>query len=99
MATRRNDTATIGIANYLYDEGFTSEVNENWKGSTGSTWLKEHPEGFLALLRYVHENYNQPEIIITENGWSEDGSTLNDTDRIEYLGVSNSHFQALKGSI
>lgn len=89
MTRRRDDTATLGIPNYLYDEGFISEVNENWKGNNGSSWLKEHPEGFLALLRHVHENYNQPEIIITENGWAEDGSTLNDTDRIEYIGVSS----------
>ena len=44
------------------------------------------------LLNWVKEHYNDPEIIITENGFAIDGESdltgkdaLNDTQRVEYL--------------
>lgn len=36
------------------------------------------------LIRWISKEYAKPEIIITENGWSDDG-TLDDSDRIEYI--------------
>lgn len=39
---------------------------------------------FLFFIRWIKDEYNNPEVIITENGWSDDGET-NDTGRIEYL--------------
>lgn len=45
------------------------------------------PWGFRKSLKYLKEKYNIPEIIITENGYADDGK-LDDNERIEYLAVS-----------
>lgn len=41
------------------------------------------PEGFRSLLVWLKNEYNNPEMMITENGYSDRG-TLNDQDRILY---------------
>lgn len=74
-----------GNASYEVDAGYNSTQPDSWKMCQTSQWLKQHPEGLTSVLKWVHDNYNQPKIIITENGWSEDGSSLEDTDRIEYV--------------
>lgn len=38
----------------------------------------------LINFRYIKKQYNNPRVIITENGWADDGQ-LNDQDRIEFL--------------
>ncbi|XP_018565386.1 myrosinase 1-like [Anoplophora glabripennis] len=48
-----------------------------------SSWLGIYPEGTRKLLKWVKENYDDPEIIITENGFSDNGE-LNDVKRIKY---------------
>jgi beta-glucosidase/6-phospho-beta-glucosidase/beta-galactosidase len=47
--------------------------------------------GLRKLLSYIKKNYGNPEIYITENGWSEKGedvrvgeAALNDTQRVGY---------------
>lgn len=45
------------------------------------------PWGFRRTLNYIKEKYDDPEIIITENGFPDDGK-LEDTERVEYLAVS-----------
>lgn len=77
-----------GNASYLIDEGFKTSVNSSWTVSTTSTWLYQVPWGLTKMLQYINDNYNRPEIIITENGWSENGASLSDPDRIEYFSVS-----------
>lgn len=44
------------------------------------------PSAFKETLLWLHRNYNQPEIVIAENGFCDDGS-LNDDDRIAYFKV------------
>lgn len=34
--------------------------------------------------RWIKDEYNNPAVIVTENGWSDDGE-MNDDGRIEYL--------------
>lgn len=75
-----------GTASYDIDKGHTTLVDSNWKVSSTTSWLHQVPWGLTRLLKWIHDNYNQPEIVITENGWSDSG-TLNDTDRIEYVNV------------
>lgn len=41
------------------------------------------------MLKWVKDNYDDPEIIITENGYSDDGE-INDIKRIKYYQVSRS---------
>lgn len=39
---------------------------------------------FCNIIRWIKEEYNNPEVFITENGWSDNGG-LDDDGRIEYL--------------
>ena len=41
-----------------------------WPG-TGSFWLKVVPWGFRKLLKWIRDEYENPEIVITENGMSD----------------------------
>lgn len=52
-----------------------------------SEWLYSVPEGLFEFLQWIRKNYNNVEVLITENGWSDDGQ-LEDDERIEYLRVS-----------
>lgn len=53
--------------------------------------FKVVPEGFRNLLVWLDSEYNHPEIIITENGYSDSGDTLEDTGRVSYYRVSKHH--------
>ncbi|CAB0020768.1 unnamed protein product, partial [Nesidiocoris tenuis] len=49
------------------------------------------PEGLRMLLNKVKNDYGNPEVLITENGYPDDGSDpLNDTERINYYEVNKS---------
>ncbi|XP_014242467.1 myrosinase 1 [Cimex lectularius] len=49
-------------------------------------WFKNAPHGFRTILNWIKEKYNNPEIIITENGYGDMGETgLEDQKRIQYL--------------
>lgn len=41
---------------------------------------------FFFNYSWITDQYDKPEIIITENGWSDEGE-LQDTGRINYLNV------------
>lgn len=36
------------------------------------------------IFRWIKNEYKNPEVIISENGWSDDGR-INDVDRVQYL--------------
>ena len=57
-------------------------LDPEWPGC-GSSWLKSVPWGLRKLLCWIKDEYNNPEIIITENGTSDNGG-LQDNDRIKY---------------
>ncbi|KAJ8973917.1 hypothetical protein NQ317_000462 [Molorchus minor] len=42
------------------------------------------PWGLRKVLKWVKDTYNNPKILITENGCSDDGTTLEDEIRIDY---------------
>ena len=42
------------------------------------------------MLNWIAKEYNNPPIVITENGFSDHGE-LNDRDRVHYLTVSGSN--------
>ena len=60
-----------------------------------STWLKSVPEGLRAFLNWIRREYDNPEVIITENGWSDDGE-IYDYGRMAYI---TSHLKALLDAI
>uniref|UniRef100_A0A146L9N2 beta-glucosidase n=1 Tax=Lygus hesperus TaxID=30085 RepID=A0A146L9N2_LYGHE len=57
--------------------------DQSWPSSQ-SSWLKVVPEGFRKLLNWIKVEYNDPEIFVTENGFS-DYNILDDQGRINYL--------------
>ncbi|XP_058799429.1 myrosinase 1-like isoform X2 [Phymastichus coffea] len=67
---------------YENDDGLVYSYDEQWH-STASDWIKIVPEGFLALLLKIKDEYGNLEIYITENGVSDSG-TLEDNQRIKY---------------
>ncbi|KAJ8924346.1 hypothetical protein NQ315_007142 [Exocentrus adspersus] len=73
----------IGEPNYYNDIGVNDYQPDDWEGCTVS-WLKVTPWGIRKLLNWLKETYNNPTIVITENGIADDGSTLNDTQRVNY---------------
>ena len=67
-------------------------------------WLNKVPQGFRKLLSHIKRNYGNPEIYITENGWSEKGEdkrvgqdALNDMERVGYF--RDSINEALKATL
>ncbi|KAK9736680.1 Glycosyl hydrolase family 1 [Popillia japonica] len=56
----------------------------DWE-SSGSVWLKVYPEGLRKLLVWIKQRYNNPEIMITENGFSDRTGTLADCRRVNYF--------------
>jgi beta-glucosidase/6-phospho-beta-glucosidase/beta-galactosidase len=52
--------------------------------------LQVIPWGFRKLLNWLAKEYDNPPVVITENGFSERGE-LNDRDRIDYVIVSGSN--------
>lgn len=71
---------------HLKDMGIISEQDPKWKPSKAS-WLKVVPWGFRKLLVWIKENYDNPIVLVTENGYADDGR-LEDFDRIFYHKVS-----------
>ena len=49
--------------------GFSNFKCSSWKDS-GSNWLKVAPWGFRYTLRWISQEYDSPEIFVTENGFS-----------------------------
>nr|AJE75667.1 putative glycosyl hydrolase [Chrysomela lapponica] len=55
---------------------------DDWE-STASSWLKVVPWGMRKLVTWIKNTYDNPKIMITENGYSDNG-TLEDDGRISY---------------
>ncbi|XP_050305569.1 myrosinase 1-like [Anthonomus grandis grandis] len=77
------ENVTVG---YGYDRNVLSSYDPSWTQSPVS-WvtLFDVPAGFRAMLNWVANNFGNPPVIITENGWSTYIDLLNDTDRIQYI--------------
>ncbi|KAI7815491.1 glycoside hydrolase [Rhyzopertha dominica] len=72
----------IGEPSMWKDQGTNSWKNDSWPVSA-SPWLVVVPEGFRYLLAWIKEEYDNPEVIITENGYSDTGE-INDEERVNY---------------
>lgn len=58
-------------------------VDPEWKVHA-APWIYVVPWGLRAVLNWVKNQYSNPLVYITENGIADDGSSLNDTVRIEF---------------
>nr|APM84101.1 GH1 beta-glucosidase [Microcerotermes annandalei] len=68
---------------FLKDTG-VANIQDDKYPSAASEWLQVVPWGFRKLLNWIAKKYNNPPIVITENGFSDHGE-LNDRDRVNYL--------------
>jgi beta-glucosidase len=84
------------------------DINGTLVGDRSSAeWLFDVPWGFKKALMYVHKKYNNPEIYITENGFSVKDeakapmeSKLNDTGRVKYYaGYLNAIQEAIQEGV
>ena len=53
-------------------------------------YLQVVPWGFRKLLNWIAKEYNNPPVLITENGFSDRGD-LNDRNRVDFITVSGSN--------
>lgn len=70
------------------------EVDISWKRGE-SVWLYSVPQGLRHLLNWIKDEYDNPPVFITENGWSDKGD-LEDPGRIEYF---KSHLTAVAQAV
>lgn len=79
-----NTTISYGV-----DRGINSSFIPDTNQSPTATWLFDVPRGIREMLNWVANQYGNPPILITENGWADDleGDNVNDTDRITYIKV------------
>ncbi|KAF6214882.1 hypothetical protein GE061_009626 [Apolygus lucorum] len=69
----------------MSDIGVTTSVDPRWP-TGASVWLKVVPQGIRLNVKKICEEYCNPDIIITENGYDDDGSKFtDDPERIYYL--------------
>lgn len=87
----RAAASATNTPSHLSDRGDYCYTPPSWE-QAASPWLKVAPWGFRKLLKWIRNEYNNPEIVITENGYSDTGG-LNDCKRIEYHNVGWRKFQ------
>jgi beta-glucosidase/6-phospho-beta-glucosidase/beta-galactosidase len=80
--------------NRFKDSRIITSVDPSWKQAK-SKWLYNVPDGLRGLLNWLKKEYNNTKVLITENGWSDNGE-LEDNDRIDYL---KSHLIAVSKAI
>lgn len=61
-----------------------------------SSWLYDLPWGLREVLNYINKEYNNPPVLITENGMSDDSGTVEDDHRIKFY--NNYINNVLKGN-
>ncbi|XP_078668286.1 LOW QUALITY PROTEIN: cytosolic beta-glucosidase-like [Branchiostoma floridae x Branchiostoma belcheri] len=80
-------TAIVAAAEKPTDlQSVVESVAPEWPRAE-SKWLYAVPWGLRRLLKHIKENYDDPEVYITENGWSDGDVTppiMEDTGRICY---------------
>ncbi|KAJ1687035.1 hypothetical protein LUZ63_018425 [Rhynchospora breviuscula] len=93
---KNNSTNTIGqlLHDTLADSGATTlpfKDNKAIGEKANSIWLYIVPEGMRSLMNYIREKYNNPPVVITENGMDDSNSiftsikdALKDNKRIRY---------------
>nr|XP_023025916.1 myrosinase 1-like [Leptinotarsa decemlineata] len=74
--------ASIKSSSYKNDVRAVITKDPKWKlGSNGNTIV---PWGVRKMLQWIQKTYNNPDIFITECGVSDDGTSLDDDDRISF---------------
>lgn len=69
------------------DSGVTCYQPTSWPTSA-SSWLRYTPWGFPLMLNRIKEEYGNPMMMITENGYSDTTGEIYDCARVNYFNVS-----------
>ncbi|XP_055533478.1 myrosinase 1-like [Wyeomyia smithii] len=77
------NTANFPQPSFDHDRGVVEYQDENWP-ETGSSWFRVYPKGIYSILMWISNEYNNPEVYVTENGYSDRGGTR-DEDRVQYF--------------
>uniref|UniRef100_H2YY85 beta-glucosidase n=1 Tax=Ciona savignyi TaxID=51511 RepID=H2YY85_CIOSA len=91
----------INEVSYYEDREANTEQDFTWPAAA-SVWLKDVslvPWGIRRLLSWIKKEYNDPPILITENGFSEEGNSheLNDWWRTKFFhGYINEVLKAIQ---
>lgn len=70
------------------DVGTTCYLSEDWE-PTDAPWFSVTPWGLKNVLVWIKDRYNNPEVIITENGFADSDGELRDCGRVNYYNVSH----------
>jgi len=73
----------IEDVSYFADPDVAAEQHESWYVAA-SDWLKVTPWGIRAAINWATKHYGQPDIYITENGFSDRLGNLDDLQRVYY---------------
>ncbi|XP_049836490.1 myrosinase 1-like [Schistocerca gregaria] len=73
------------VPSKVRDSGAVTSPATDFPLSLGSKWLRVVPVGLRKTLNWLSVNYPGYPIIVTENGCSDDGSTLDDKQRVAYI--------------
>jgi len=77
------EESDIEDVSFFSDPDVGSNQDPNWYGS-GSSWLKVTPWGIREALKWASMEYGQPDIYVTENGFSDRLGNLDDLQRVYY---------------
>jgi len=78
------ETSDINDVDFYADQDLQTYQDETWYDS-GASWLKITPWGIRESVRWAWDTFNNPDIYITENGYSSKYSNLDDLQRVYYL--------------
>lgn len=68
---------------WFVDSGVIEQKDPSWQEST-AFWIYNVPQGLRELLRWIKKEYRNPRVLISENGWCDDGE-IDDNNRIGYF--------------
>lgn len=82
-----NDDGDQGRPSHEHDVGTRGEIDPKWEPSAAD-WLYVVPWGLRKTLEWIKENYDNPEVIITENGYADKhDAPLRDCERVKYYNL------------
>ena len=73
----------INWVDYYADQDTEGSYDPSWYGSA-TDWLKITPFGMRYLLQWIKDRFNNPKILITENGIGDNAGNLDDLTRVYY---------------
>ena len=74
------ETSDISDVSFYADQDVRTYQDETWFVA-GSSWLKVTPWGIRRAINWASRQFNQPDIYITENGFSDKLANLDDLQR------------------